>query len=249
MILKKTREIANRLISVPKRFKFNNRENDNPAAIDNNMPKQPSRSELVKLYSQFINSGDLCFDVGANLGSRTDIFVELGARVICIEPQPNCVDKLLSKYGENPMVTIVPKGLDSKPGVLPLNICESAETISTFSEKWKSGRFHDYSWEKVVDVKVTSLDLLVKEYGVPAFCKIDVEGFEYSVLKGLSSPAPMISFEFTREFFDDAKHCMEYFMSLGQVEFNYILGETPCFILTGCTYMNAGSFGDGTWGA
>ena len=36
-----------------------------------------------------------------------------------------------------------------------------------------------------------------KEFGKPAFCKIDVEGYEYKVIKGLSEPLNTVSFEFT----------------------------------------------------
>jgi predicted RNA methylase len=45
------------------------------------------RSEF---YSQFVSSGDLVFDVGANVGNRSKIFSRLGARVIAFEPQPAC---------------------------------------------------------------------------------------------------------------------------------------------------------------
>jgi len=34
------------------------------------------------------------------------------------------------------------------------------------------------------------------EYGLPHFCKIDVEGFEEQALAGLSRPLPVLSFEF-----------------------------------------------------
>ena len=43
---------------------------------------------------------------------------------------------------------------------------------------------------------MTTLDTLVAEYGEPAFCKIDVEGFEVEALKGLSRPLRALSFEY-----------------------------------------------------
>lgn len=188
--------------------------------------EESSWAQMMAFYAGFVGGGDLCLDVGANIGARTDIFLALGARVVCVEPQPRCVRVLTEKYGKNSRVVVVPKGVAAKPDIMPLSLCESAHTIATFSEKWKTGRFRDYRWESTLSVPVTTLDALVQEFGVPAFCKIDVEGFEYQVLQGLSCVVPVLCFEFTREFIDDAKLCIEHLASLGHVEFNYTLGET-----------------------
>jgi FkbM family methyltransferase len=187
----------------------------------------PSKREMMELYAQFLRPGDLCFDVGANVGNRTEIFLSLGARVICIDPQPECVKVLKRRYRNEPRVVVVEKGLAAESGDMVLSVCQSANTISTFSEKWKTGRFHDYKWESSVTVPVTTLDTLVQQFGIPAFCKIDVEGFEYQVLRGLSVPIPAISFEFTKEFRDDLQLSLNYLNSLGRAEFNYAIGESP----------------------
>ena len=71
-----------------------------------------------------------------------------------------------------------------------------------------------------------------QEFGLPKFCKIDVEGFEYEVLQGLSSPISFIAFEFTREFINDAMLCIIFLGSLGSADFNYALGETPALVLS-----------------
>lgn len=200
--------------------------NDAVSSLGDLAVESPCR-EMMAFYAQFVGPGDLCFDVGANIGGRTDIFLTLGARVVCVEPQPRCVSVLTEKYGKNPRVVVVPKGVAPQPGIMPLSLCESAHTIATFSEKWKTGRFRDYRWESTLSVPVTTLDALVQEFGIPAFCKIDVEGFEYQVLQSLSCLVPALCFEFTKEFIDDAKLCIEYLVSLGHVEFNYALAETP----------------------
>ena len=54
-------------------------------------------------------------------------------------------------------------------------------------------------WADHAVVPVTTLDALIDRYGLPAFCKIDVEGFEEAVVRGLSRPIPSVSFEFTPE--------------------------------------------------
>ncbi|HSQ49867.1 MAG TPA: FkbM family methyltransferase [Nitrospiraceae bacterium] len=211
-----------------------NRSDSERSSVDlqSDASKEKLWEETTAFYSQFVKAGDLCFDVGANIGSKTNVLLELGARVVCIEPQPNCVDVLKSKYQKNSSVVIVPKGLAAQPGRRPLSICGAADTISTFSEKWKTGRFCTYAWEPAVDVPVTTLDSLIREFGSPKFCKIDVEGFEYEVLQGLSAPISFLAFEFTQEFIGEAKLCIEHLGTLGCTDFNYALGETPALLFS-----------------
>src|SRR6266481_9284314 len=45
-------------------------------------------------YRQFIQPGDLVFDVGANIGGKTAAFLSLGARVVAVEPNPVCAHRL-----------------------------------------------------------------------------------------------------------------------------------------------------------
>jgi len=78
---------------------------------------------------------------------------------------------------------------------------------------------------------VTTLDLLMAEYGVPVFIKIDVEGFERAVLRGMTRPGPAVSFEFAAEFLDSTKECCEYLAALGDYRFNYSRQESMTFAL------------------
>jgi FkbM family methyltransferase len=167
------------------------------------------------------------FDIGANLGSKADGFLAGGARVVCVEPQPECIKVLREKHQGNSKVTVLGVGLADKPGQMELSICSEAPTISTFSESWKQGRFANFKWDKTMSVEVTTLDQLIATHGVPRYCKIDVGGFELAVLKGLSQPVPYLSFEFTIELLSDARACLEYLQGLGYHEFNLKLGEAP----------------------
>ena len=179
-----------------------------------------------KFYSQFISKGDLCFDIGANIGGKTGVFLQLGARVVAVEPQP-IFRELIEKYGNNVNLTTVNKGVADKSGFLDLFICNQCHVISTMSDKWKKdGRFSsEYKQVDMVSVPVVTLDSLIGEYGLPKFCKIDVEGFEKEVLMGLTKPIPYISFEFTKEFLDDAKICAEHLASLGTAGFNFSIAD------------------------
>lgn len=193
-------------------------------ALPNNT-KIPEYDEISQIYSKFITQGDTCFDVGANLGLITDVFLKLGAKVISIEPQTECIKVLREKFKDNNNVIIISKALSDHEGIEEISICEEAPTISTMSDKWKNrGRFSkNYEWSNTERIDVTTLDNLIEQYGMPKFCKIDVEGFETSVLKGLSRPIPYISFEFTREFIEDAKICISHIQSISPAKFNCTL--------------------------
>ncbi len=170
---------------------------------------------------KFFSRGDLVFDVGANQGLKTDLYLSAGAKVVCFEPQPHCIEVLTKKYQGNQDVVIVNKGLAAQPGELKLSICDRADVLSTFSDRWKTGRFANQTWEKTVIVEVTTLDEAIQKWGIPKFCKIDVEGFEYQVLQGLSQAIPYLSLEFTIEFIEDAQKCVKHLVGLGYSQFNF----------------------------
>ena len=185
------------------------------------------RQRGIELYRGFVEPGDLCFDIGANVGNRTELLQEIGARVISVEPQGSCIDQLKRKFGDDDAVVIVPSAVGAKPGTAEISVCEEDSTISTMSSRWQNeGRFSDRTWTRTESVPVTTMDRLIEEHGSPSFCKIDVEGFEKQVLEGLSSPVRCISFEFTREFLDDARACVDLLESLGPVVVNASFGES-----------------------
>ncbi len=177
--------------------------------------------KMRRFFSMFIREGDLVFDVGAHEGELASVFLSLGAEVVCVEPNPECVRILEKRFSGERSVRIVQKGLGKEEGKLMFSINDSSSTISTFSEKWKTGRYRDEKWGRQIEASVTTMDSLMAEFGKPRFCKIDVEGFELQVLEGMGSAVPALSFEFTKEFLEDARACAERLSSIGMGRFNY----------------------------
>lgn len=193
-----------------------------------------SQKELLerrtKFYSNYINPGELCFDVGANIGNRVDALLNIGAKVIAIEPQEACYTILEMKYGNK--IQIIKKGVGAKEGFIDFYISETS-ALSSFSTEWIesveiSNRFENTNWNKVLKTEITTLDKLIKDFGLPVFIKIDVEGYESEVLMGLSHRIKTLSFEYTvPEQIIKSITCIEKLESIDtDFDCNYCIGET-----------------------
>ncbi len=188
--------------------------------------------EMCSFLKQFIEPDSLVFDVGANIGNKTDLYLRLNAKVVCFEPQLECVNHLKNRFAHTRNVIIEHKGLAATQGVLEFFKCKEANTLSTFSfHATQNGRFaeHNYNWNQCIMVDVSTLDAMIDQYGMPQFCKIDVEGFEYEVLKGLTKKIPYLSFECNSEHILIAEQCVHYLSNLGYKKFNFAIGERGWF--------------------
>ena len=181
--------------------------------------------EKLKIFSQFIKEGDLSFDIGAWQGEYVEMFLKLGARVIAVEPQQRCVKILKILYGKNRKVKIIGKAVGEKSGRGEIALCLKQTQKATMSSRFRTESRHAKicNWTIMQPVSITTLDSLIQLFGIPKFCKIDVEGFEESVLKGLSYPIPFISFEFHKELLDIVKKCCDLLSVIGKVKYNCII--------------------------
>lgn len=186
----------------------------------------------MNIYSQILNENELCFDVGANSGNKTEEMLKYGAKVVCLEPQTKPFEQLNNRFKDNNKTILIKKAVSDFVGESEIFV-SNANTLSTMSsefiEKTSSLRFKGVGWTGKEKVETITLDELIKEYGCPQFCKIDVEGYELHVLKGLNYKIPFISLEFVPELKNNTFSCLEILSSLFDCEFNYSEGESMIF--------------------
>jgi len=204
--------------------------------------KRRKKQKLFSFYKKFINEGDLCFDIGANIGERTETFLQLGAKVITVEPQPQCMKILKQKFSNSGNVEFVEAAISSEKGINEMFICEVNECSSISKEfiNFYSTNFNKLKWNSSIMVTTITLDELIKVYDVPLYCKIDVEGFEQKVFEGLSVPIKNIGFEFNLPFISETIECVNILDRLGNPLFNYIAFEKMEIVLN--EWQNADEF-------
>lgn len=184
-----------------------------------------------RFYRSLIEADSLCFDIGAHLGNHSAAWLALGARVVAVEPQPLFAASLRKRFAKDSRISIVEKAVSSSSGTAAMAISDGTPTVSTLSNAWRSSletvrSFRTVRWNRSLDVETTTLDDLIGHFGEPSFCKLDVEGSETAVLRGLGTALSQLSFEVTPGADGMANDCVEHLKKLGTYEFNASIGET-----------------------
>jgi FkbM family methyltransferase len=204
------------------------------------------RNSEVRFYSDLLTGfqkGDLVFDIGANHGCKTEVFLRLGARVVAVDPDESnekvIEDRFLKYRIKKKPVAVVKKAVSDTNGLDTLWIYRPGAARNTLNPKWvrilesdpkRFGKQFDFA--NSVTVETTTLDRLISIYGAPFFIKIDTEGHEINVLRGLSQPVPFLSFEVNLpEFRDEGLACIDLLEQLvPEGTFNYSIGDRPALV-------------------
>ncbi len=203
---------------------------------------------MYSFLDNIIHPGSLVFDVGANRGTMTSVYLAHGASVIAVEPSAGFADKLASNC---PAATIVRKAVARTGGeTLTLHL---SGTLSTIVPKlWWVGRFRHIGSIGTAEVETVTLDQLISTYGKPDYIKIDCEGYDLEVVLGLSILVPALSFEYIEEQTDRAIAAMHHLVSIGFSEFNLMIGGmrplTPDYNTEGELIHRLNNTTKGMWG-
>jgi FkbM family methyltransferase len=126
------------------------------------------------------------FDVGANVGDRTAFVLSAAvgeARVHAFEPAPATLDHLTARFAADSRVRVVGAALSDASGSAALLDYGALSGLNSLVvEQFHSGPTDVHS------VRVIAGDEYCQEHGIDRidFLKIDVEGFEWNVIQGLT---------------------------------------------------------------
>jgi FkbM family methyltransferase len=145
---------------------------------------QGYESRFDQAMTNSLEPGMRVFDIGANVGYYTEKFADRvgpSGSVHAFEPVPASANVIKGMVATRPWIEVHQCAVADQPGELVMD-AESGSTsptnkvaISTFEHAGKG-----------LAVPVETIDLIAEKVGIPAAIKIDVEGYEWHVIKGSS---------------------------------------------------------------
>ena len=173
----------------------------------------------------------LVYDIGFNKGEFTKV---------CFDKHPDCkvigVEANKDLFYSTPKqenLTLLNNIVSDKDGEMIDFFVEFGQTgISTASKDFmENSRFKKGSkylapnsgkWINAGKVLTISLDTMIEQYGNPDIIKVDVEGYEYNVLKGLTKKVGKICFECHEEEKDKLDNIIAHLSNIGYTKFWFI---------------------------
>lgn len=162
----------------------------------------------------------LLFDIGANRGDAVVAGLNKGYRVVAIEAAPKIFTALENNFRGNQNVKTL-KFAVASVDFKTVSFYECVEDgLSTLNKEWLTSETMPYRgkqfWE--VEVPTITVDSLARVYGKPDLIKIDVEGAEWEVFKGMSLYHGMLTFEWTDVTLDQHAQQLGYLRHIGYTE-------------------------------
>jgi len=171
-------------------------------------------TEEMKILKKIIKKGDCVIDIGANIGFYTLFFTNLvgkTGKVIAFEPEPENFSILKKNIETNSLenVTLFQKAVGSRNELIKMKLTSS-------------GGFHHINDTGDLEVDCIRLDDYVKNAN---FVKMDAEGYEIEILKGMPNLLQQditIMSEYYFKLIRKYNKPIEFFNILSDVGFKFI---------------------------
>ena len=174
---------------------------------------------LTQCLVDVVKEGDVCIDMGANLGYYSLLMSELcgkTGRTVAIEPNPHIANLLRHSQSTHAFnFDVVEAAISNKSGKTILSIPGeypgSASISQRFHPSWRASR---------IKVRMMTADELVTSLSLPKVdvIKIDTEGAEPMVFEGMQktiadNPDLKIVIEYSPHIYPDARTFTQYLFS------------------------------------
>ena len=142
----------------------------------------------------------IAFDVGANEGALSKVLLDAGFEVYAFEPYAPAARKLLDRLGKRTDLHLLEMAVGSEDTTLMLHIAEGGlETTGEDPSVYNTFRPHhvakEVTFTSQLEVPVRSLSSLAVKNEIPhdfPLLKIDTEGFDLEVIRGLGQLRPEV---------------------------------------------------------
>jgi FkbM family methyltransferase len=143
----------------------------------------------------------LIFDIGANQGNFSNKYIKK-CKIIAVEANPILSNKIKERFSNND-IEIEQCAISNKNSEIDFYICPD-DQMSSCNKNWLTTlRYKNAGIKEIIKIKSITIDHLIQKYGNPFHMKIDVEGYEFEAVSGLSQKSGSIQFEYIKENFKD----------------------------------------------
>ena len=178
---------------------------------------------------------NLIFDIGFNVGEFTQTCFNKykDCNVIAVEANPTLANNVSPHFFTNYNFTLHNNLVSDKEGEnIDFYVSPIASGVSTASTEFmQNSRFtkgsknlpeNSITWNEPIKIQSITIDSMIERYGMPDLIKIDVEGYEYNVLSGLTQKANDICFEWHEEESESLYKILQHLQNIGYTQFGVI---------------------------
>ena len=147
-------------------------------------------------YQTFLIKNKLIFDLGANLGDKSHVFLKFTDKIILYEPEEDLFERLKFRFRKNNKVVLNNLLISDLVGDVVFNSVVENEAYSSIVNNYKDNFDHLKKSLVIKKIKKSStLNFEINKHGIPYYIKIDCEGAENLILKNLKYNIEVLSFE------------------------------------------------------
>jgi FkbM family methyltransferase len=169
----------------------------------------------------------LIYDVGAHKGEDTEFYLSCGFRVVAVEANPKLAEAIRERFAS----AIASGDLV----VLQVAIAESEGTTDFYENKLSVWGTINPTWaernkslgaeSRVVPVPTVKFESILREYGVPYYLKVDIEGSDLLCMEALQdfpTKPRFLSIESDKVSWKNLLREFELFRTLGYTRFQVV---------------------------